>query len=110
MPHCGTGCLDVVVAQLNADRVLHFAVAPPIDAPIAHLAAGDEPVIRLVKLIAVHRIVEEEREVREQVEAVRSEIAEDLELALLGRSRLVLELDLMACSVAAFVGIDRAKA
>ena len=46
------------------------------------LGAGDEPVIDLVELIAVHRIVEEEGEVREQIEVVADAVGDDL-----GRAR-----------------------
>ena len=40
--------------------------------------AGDEAVIDLLPLIAVHRVVQEEREVRDQVEVVAEAVGLDL--------------------------------
>ena len=43
---------------------------PPPDAAVAEPGAAHEAVIRLLELIAVHRVVEEVGEVREEVEVV----------------------------------------
>ena len=59
-----------VVAQLAAERVLHGAAAPAGLAAVRHLGAAHEPVIGLMKLVAVLGVVEEEREVGVEVEVV----------------------------------------
>ena len=61
---------DVVIADLHAERVLHVMAAPPRLPLLKRLHAGDEAVIELLVLIAVHRIVEIEREVVEEHQVV----------------------------------------
>ena len=51
--------------------------APFRHASMRHPAAGDEAVIRLLDLIAVLRVVEVVREVREQIEVVAGEVSGD---------------------------------
>src|SRR5258705_4247850 len=61
---------DVVVTHLHAEGVLDGAAAPPRLPLLERLYSRHETVVQLVLLIAVHRIVEEEREVRDEIEIV----------------------------------------
>ena len=74
-----------------------------------HLHAGDEAVIDLLLLVAVDRIVEEEREVRDQVEVVAEAVGRDLGQRLVA-AVLPLRADAVAIGVAAVGRVDRAEA
>ena len=101
---------DVVVAELHADGVLHRAAAPT--APSRRwltFAPLTNAVIGLLELIAVHRVVEEEGEVREQVEVVADAVGGDLGGGVAARP-LPLDRAAVAVGVAAVGRIDRAEA
>ena len=66
---------DVVVANLHAERILYGVSSPHGEPAVGHLHARDEAAINLFLLVAVHGIVEEEREVRDEVQVVRESVA-----------------------------------
>ena len=54
---------NIVVAELNADRVLDRSPAPSIQSAMTDFHSADETAVGLMKLVAVHGIVQKEREV-----------------------------------------------
>ncbi len=102
--------VDVVRAHVGADGRVEAHAVKLFERSVARLAAVERAAIDLLDLVAVVRIARVEREVREQVEAIRADVGERLELAVLVRAELVLRRELVARGVAAFVGIDRSEA
>ena len=96
---------DVVVPDLNPDCVLHRAAGPLAEPPVVDRRAGHEPVIGLVKLIAVIRVVEKIGEVGKQIEVVADAEGRDLRARMSPRP-LPLERSAVPISVAAVCGID----
>ena len=82
---------------------------PPAPEPaLTDPAARDEPVVRLLELVAVHRIVEKVREVREEIEVVADPVRADLRAHVLA-SALPLDRPAVAVGVAAVGLVDCAK-
>ena len=92
----------MVVSNDDAASLAHDAVAD--------LGAVERAPIDLLDLVAVDRIAQKEREVREQVEAIRPGVGQRAQLAALGRAQAIRERDLVARGVSALVGIERAEA
>ena len=59
-----------VVAHLQAERALRVGLADPVEKHLARLQPGDEAFVRLLKLIAALRVVEEVGEVGKQIQIV----------------------------------------
>jgi hypothetical protein len=102
--------VDVVVAQVAADRRVEEDAPHAVEHAVAHLRAVERAAVDLLDLVAGVRIAEEEREVREQVEAIRREVEERAQLARLRGVQAVLQRELVARRAPALVGIDRAEA
>src|SRR5262249_30711804 len=77
---------DVVVPDLNAERVLHLAAQPMADTAMADFPSRDEPVIGLVELVAVDRIVQKICEVGKQIEIVPDAVRRDLRRRVVARA------------------------
>jgi hypothetical protein len=69
---------DVVVAELDAEGVLHGAAAPANLAFLEGANPGDKSAIDLLDLVAVDGVVEEEGEVGSQVQAVAQPVCLNL--------------------------------
>ena len=78
----------MVVSKRRRPSCVHDAVA--------HATAVEGAAVDLLDLVAVVRVAQEEREVREQVEAIAAHVGERLELAVVARAQLVLDEHLVA--------------
>ena len=99
---------DVVVPDLHADRVLCRSTCAAAEPAVGGLAAGDEAMIRLFDLIAVDGIVQEVREVREEVEVVADAVDRDVGHGV-AAAPLPLAGGAVAIRVAAVGRVDRAE-
>src|SRR5262249_31680762 len=100
---------DVVVPHLSADDVLRFVIGPAADSSMRQLAAGDVAVIALLELVAVDWIVQEEGEVREEIQVGRAAVRRSLRRRGAARA-LPLDRPAVTVGVAAVAGIDGAEA
>ena len=64
-----------VAPQLDADGTLRMSLEEVTQTPVRHAAAGGDPPLGLLELIAVLRVVEEVGEVGKQIQAVVKEEA-----------------------------------
>ena len=97
---------DVVVAKLNADRILDSPARPATEPPVTQSCARDEAMIGLAELIAVLRVVEEVSEVGEQVQVVREAERRQLRARVVSRA-LPFERSAVAVRIAAIRRVDR---
>ena len=65
---------NVVVAKLQADRLQHAPAGRLRHPRVRHAATRHGAAVDLLELVAVHRIVEEEGEVREEIEPRMHEV------------------------------------
>ncbi len=102
--------VDVVAAHAAAEGGVEAHAAETLDDAVAHAAAVKSAAIDLLDFVAVLRVDEVEREVREQVEAVGARVGERGELAVFRGAELVAGEDLVARGVAAFARVERPEA
>ena len=98
-----------VVADLQADGMIHRSPERGGGPRLGHFPPGDDPSIRLLELIAIVGIIEEKGEVRKQAQAVIRHIGIGLgesNVALVGP----LPVQAIACGASTIGRIDRAQA
>ena len=98
--------VDVVVAPIGSEQRVEAHTAELMDHPVARSPAEERAPIDLLDLVAEIGIIQVQREVGEQVEAIVAQVGECFELAVFARLQSVLREQLVSCRVAAFVGID----
>src|SRR5262245_57336117 len=76
----------------------------------SQVTSVDAPAIRLLNSVAVHRIIEEESEVREEIEPIELCMGIGKELPSRWRIIMVVQPDRAPECVASFGGIDRSEA
>jgi hypothetical protein len=101
--------VEAVVAQLQPEGVAAVAATERGVPAAARRQAEHVALLGLLELVAVHRIVQEEREVRVQVQARLDRVGIELETAV-GQPAFGLERQAVARGVAAVGRIDRAEA
>src|SRR6266853_6075139 len=104
-PHLG----DVVVPNLHADGVLHGSSPHTAETSMRDLPTHYPAIIDLLLLIAAHRVIEEEREVRDQIEIVLDAVEGDLGQRL-AAAVLPFRSDAVSRSRAAVTRIDAPEA
>src|SRR5215472_16208503 len=101
--------VNIVLSDFASDRGVEAYGTDPAQDSIAQFGAVERAAVLLLDLVAIVRIDQVQREVREQVERVRAHVCERAQLALVVGPEAILRIDLVPHGVAAFAWIDRAE-